>query len=530
MAATTYDKIIVTNFSALTAKYKAEGVALIRQALSKLIAADNKRGLNTQVVELDNAQDIAKVSGKPVTDATNPRQNKNTIDIVFRGYTPAYLMILGAIDVVPHQDLKNPVYSPPPEGDLDEYAYGDIPYACETSYSQNPSDFLAPTRAVGRLPDVTGGDNPRDVVRLLESAARSKSLRPDEYRDYFAVSAQVFEKSTQLSLSKIFGSFGKLKVVPPSNASWSPAELGRLAHFFNCHGALASPQFSGQPASGRKVYPVALDASQLVGKISEGTVVAAECCYGAELYDPSGIGLSICNTYFVGKAYGFFGSTTIAYGPSDKNEKADLMCQYFFESLLAGASLGRAALEARQKFALSKPPLDPFDVKTMAQFNLYGDPSITPIEPAKAQIAPQAKRAAIFLDRFERGERRLNLFNFSAGLGGTVPRLSPSERGPSKSIENAMRATARDLKMSAGQTLSFTVSRQMPRSKSLASKLFQAVPSTTAFHVMFMSPPQPKVLGLLREVTEPPKIVSIAALIAKESDGELVSMSAVYSR
>ena len=34
-------------------------------------------------------------------------------------------------------------------------------------------------------------------------------------------------------------------------------------------------------------YPVAHDAAYIQGKIKSGTVAAAECCYGAELYDPN---------------------------------------------------------------------------------------------------------------------------------------------------------------------------------------------------------------------------------------------------
>ena len=55
----------------------------------------------------------------------------------------------------------------------------------------------------------------------------------------------------------------------------------------------------------------------------------------------------MCNTYLANKAYGYFGSSTIAYGPSTTNDQADLMCQSFLKQVLAGASLGRAALQAR---------------------------------------------------------------------------------------------------------------------------------------------------------------------------------------
>ena len=67
-------------------------------------------------------------------------------------------MILGAPDVVPHQDLANPAFAPP--DDPDQFAYGDVPYACDAPYSTRPEDFVGPTRVVGRLPDLTGGSRP----------------------------------------------------------------------------------------------------------------------------------------------------------------------------------------------------------------------------------------------------------------------------------------------------------------------------------------------------------------------------------
>ena len=74
------------------------------------------------------------------------------------------------------------------------------------------------------------------------------------------------------------------------------------------------------------------------------------------------------------KAYGVFASTTIAYGPPEGNDQADLICQYFLEAILSGASLGRAALEARQRFIEKSSPLGTMNRKTLAQFDLYRRP------------------------------------------------------------------------------------------------------------------------------------------------------------
>src|SRR5438552_12444022 len=116
------DKIIATNLTALKTKYGAAGVKKIRAAITALIAADKARGFHTRLLALDSATAMKKVKGTHVTDRANPRQNKAAIDAIYAAIRPDYLLILGAIDVVPHQDLLNPVYG---GDDEDQYAYGD---------------------------------------------------------------------------------------------------------------------------------------------------------------------------------------------------------------------------------------------------------------------------------------------------------------------------------------------------------------------------------------------------------------------
>ena len=323
------DKAIVTNLSALKRKYGTAGVQKIQAALKNLIAKDRKRGLITRLYPLDDAATMKQVNGKPVTKATDPKQNKNAIDAVYNALAPDYLMILGSIDVIPHQNLKNPLYAP--YDDPDKFAFGDLPYACEAKYSQRPQNFFGPTRVVGRLPDITGAKDPQYLLALLKTAAAYKNSNAQSYRNYFGISAEVWKRSSVMSLSATFGNAADMKTVPPSNAKWPTPLVKRLSHFINCHGAPDDSHFYGQPRSGAQVYPIALDAVYLDKKISEGTVAAAECCYGGQLFDPAyNKGqMGICNTYLGNKAYGFFGSTTIAYGPDDHNDQADLHLPVF---------------------------------------------------------------------------------------------------------------------------------------------------------------------------------------------------------
>ncbi|MGA2318823.1 MAG: hypothetical protein ABSG71_20945, partial [Thermodesulfobacteriota bacterium] len=305
------DKVIVTNLAALKAKYGLAGSQKVQAAVQELITSDQRRGLVTRFYLVDDAKSMKQVNAPQVTKATDPKQNKDAIDALCRALAPDYLMILGAIDVVPHQDLENPIYSP---DDPDRFAFGDLPYACEARYSRRPQDFFGPTRVVGRLPDMTGARDPLYLINLVNFAAKYKNSDASSYRSYFGISAEIWKDSSVLSVTSTFGDGADLKTVPPSKDKWPPPFLGRLAHFINCHGAPHDSRFFGQPASGAQDYPVALDAGYLNLKVTEGTVIAAECCYGAQLFDPAlNQGQSgISNTYLANKSYGFFGSTTTA--------------------------------------------------------------------------------------------------------------------------------------------------------------------------------------------------------------------------
>ena len=144
------DKIIVTNRGALQAKYGAAGYRDIVRAVAALTAADKSRGIVTRLVAIDDRAQMKRCRGKAVTDRKSAQQNKRAIDAVFKALDPDYLLILGSIDVIPHQDLRNAAYEA--GSDDDKLAYGDLPYACDAPYATDTAKFVGPTRVVGRLP------------------------------------------------------------------------------------------------------------------------------------------------------------------------------------------------------------------------------------------------------------------------------------------------------------------------------------------------------------------------------------------
>jgi hypothetical protein len=495
------DKVLVTNGKALRAKY---GDAFdVGAALRPLLDADAARGLESRVIDLAASKDMKTVKGTAVSDAADPGQNKRAVDKVFTALRPDYLVIVGSVDVVPHQDLANTM---PDDGD--PIAWGDLPYACEAAYGTEAGKFRAPTRVVGRLADQTGATKPAHLKKVIATAAKAQSRKRSAYESHLSISAEVWKKSTQLSLRNTFGSPSGLKVSPSDGPKWTKAMAGRRTHFINCHGAAVDPLFYGQRGAS---YPTAHDSAWLEGRIAEGTVAAVECCYGAELYDPTAAsGPSIVSAYTGQGAYGFLGSSTIAYGPAEGNGSADLLCQFFIQRVLAGASLGRAALEARQRFVRETNVLDPADLKTLAQFSLIGDPSIVPVlgplaPPAKAKTKAQAAART-----GARQARRSNLLAMGMALEASRSYASPQP----KAKPARLTALKRDRGLKRAKVSTFKVER----------------PSALAQ----MKGPLPDAPDTIHVLLEPIKSKLPAdefrLVIAAERKGDIVSVKDLYSR
>ncbi|MEQ1513478.1 MAG: hypothetical protein ABL934_12490 [Lysobacteraceae bacterium] len=442
----TVEKLIVTHNGLLKAKYGAKFSA-VNAALKALVASDKARGMNSKVISLDSAVELKRAGGVPVTESGGERATKAAIDALCNHHNPDYVLIVGAQDVIPHIALRNPMNARRSTSDEDPAVPSDLPYACDAPFSRDPGRFLGPTRVVGRLPDVPGETDPAYLVRLLDIAAKYSSRPRSDYADSFVLSARVWQDSTELSAENLFGSGAKVRTSPKAGPNWTTAQLAPRIHFINCHGNTLSPTFSGEGPP--ETYFDAHHSPKLRGRVTEGSVIAAECCYGAELYDPleAGEEPGICTTYLAEGAYGFLGSTTIAYGPSEGNGQADLICQYFIEAVLKGASLGRAALEARQRFIAQYTHQDPSDLKTVAQFILLGDPSVHPVKAPthnfqKSKAFAKSKSSGL-IQMSSRTFRRERMTRTGINLGRTV--------GAAVSVQSRLSKAVRDLLLAAAK-------------------------------------------------------------------------------
>lgn len=377
------DKLIITNRAALKKKYK-EKFSVITDLLKKIVAADKKRGLNSKIAFVDEPGTMKPVKGKIVTSIKNEKQNKEAIDALYKFYTSDYLMIFGSSDVIPFQNLTNDNFlatmsnADSDDDDGEEFVESDLPYASDNKYSKKTSDFTNPSRVIGRLPDLLEIANIKYFTQVVNNSINWKPLKSMP-QSYFALSAAFWNQITNRILKESLKTTMKSQVSPPRRENnWKKNELSKRLHLYNCHGGQGDNCFYGQKNEMSDAEPSAISSLDINKKISKGTVVVAECCFGGEQYPPKVNPMGICSSFLFNGAIGFVGSSTSAFGAVNGDKKmynADLIALYFFQHLATGASLGRAFLETRQEFLRKNDQPDPLDLKTIAQFYLLGDPS-----------------------------------------------------------------------------------------------------------------------------------------------------------
>ena len=437
------DKLIISNKTALQKKYKTD-FPKIESLLKKIVSADKSKGLSTKYIFIDDAASMKSGKAKVVTKPSNEKENKNAIDDLFLFFKPDYLLIFGAGDIIPFQKLAN-------DSDDENYVESDLPYACETPYNKNKhiQNYKNPSRVVGRLPDIHQTPDLAYITQVTDHAINWKPLEAFP-KNIFALSTGTWNKITDRIVSEALKIDHPCFVSPPrKEESWKKADLSPLLHLINCHGGDTDYRFWGQHGKTLEIEPASINSRDVNKKLNKGTVKIAECCFGSQLYKPVpkiDLPMGIANSYLLNGAIGFVGSTCSAYGAinGDKNIcNADLVAKYFLRHLADGASLGRAFLETRQEYLSKNKQPDPIDYKTLAQFNLLGDPSLhfyIPKETKKPKVkSTKTGDPAYFIAT--RKERRVEFELTAKELSATVCSLKQAKPVIKKSLKNEM-ATA----------------------------------------------------------------------------------------
>ncbi len=436
----TSTKLSITVRGALKRKYSATALARIETAIRAWIKADAARGFRTIHVNIDDPQAVAAYGVAPLTGAVTAVKVKEVLDALVAATAPDYIVILGADDVVPYFMTPNPSFSTTIGGDNDDEVPTDNPYASTSSFNlAKRSTYLVPDRVVGRIPDLPGSHDPSWLIDYLKHATRWVSQPAATYRKTgLSVCCALWRPSGLECMRQLGAPLADLLVSPPTDgkATALRARHKSLRHLFKCHGNDLSTEFAGEGTGGS---PVVLSSAAIDGRITPGVVVGAMCCYGAKVFDPNHPAAlqpgqpPIPSVYLRQGAHGFLGATTLAWVGEDTMLCADWVATSFLQHATSGASLGRAALEAKQDLLrwLQQQGLRPdrADEKTLLQFVLLGDPSIHPVLPSTAKAGPKPAStgpvattlSAVTADTSQRRMRRRMRFNLGRILREGLP-------------------------------------------------------------------------------------------------------------
>jgi Peptidase family C25 len=425
-------KLSITCRKALEKKYDAKALARIDAAIGKWIAADATRGIRTIHLAVDDPKDMQPYKVAPVAGEITAEKVKTAIDALVASLTPDYIVLLGSGDVVPLFDVTNPTLSR--NGDTDPTVPTDNPYASSQAFDKKKrASYLVPNRVLGRIPDLPGSNEPEWLLEYLAVAAEWKSRSPTSYARDLLVCCDTWKQSGKECVEYLSRKAATLMTCPPCGDSSRKLKGRRAAllQMIKCHGAPSDSWFYGQRGYD---YPEVMRSTSLRKRTRKATVVGSMCCFGANIFDPLDPAAQhpgeppISSVYLRQGAFGFLGSTCTAWVGLDSMLCSDWIVAAFLKSVLAGASLGRATLEARQNLARwsqqQGDQVDSADEKTLIQFMLLGDPSIHPVkepEPtslATAVLLGTAPPASVALAR---RQRRATSHQLGAMLTAGIP-------------------------------------------------------------------------------------------------------------
>jgi hypothetical protein len=441
-------KLSITVRAALAAKYDRTALARIDKAVAAWRAADAARGITTVHLAIDDAAAMKKLGVVALKGPPSAIEVKRALDALCRKLRPDYVLLFGGHEIVPMFVVANPSFDP--NGDDDKVVPTDNPYACSAAYgAKRRASYLVPDRVVGRIPDLAGDRDPSWLLDYLKRATGWKPRPAAFYRSAYAVVCDEWKAAGEACMSYLGLPAAELQISPPAHDGDATARrrLSRSLHLIKCHGASLDPRFYGQKGAS---YPEVLFSTTLRGRLEEGTLAAAMCCYGAQVYSPTDPAAQmpgawqLATTYLRRGGVGFAGSTKIAWVGVDRMLCADWIAAAFLKSALGGASIGRALLESKQDYvkwlATQGQQPDTADEKSLIENVLLGDPSLHPVASGIASAAARRNGARVGaappspLVNQERAQRRA----VRAALGAQIRKTLPERRAPQ--VADAARA------------------------------------------------------------------------------------------
>lgn len=456
-------KLSVTVKRRLERKYNPAALQQIDGAVKRWIEADDKRGIQTVHVAVDDPTDknMKELGLTPVSGKATPEKIKQAIKHLWDKLEPDYLVLFGGDDVVPMFEVPNPTFGWPE--DTEKTVPSDNPYATRLDFSRSdPRSYVVPDRPIGRIPDMVSAPNdtarnsdPAWLLDYLETATNWKPQDENFYKLRYAICTGEAKDAATEFMQKAFAKRSLTFICPPISDNSTPARnrLSARLHVIKCHGNRRDATFWGYESADEEnqkgTWKPALTSATLKARLKPSTVVAAMCCFGAQIFSPFDPKAKppgawpVASTYLRKGALGFVGSTRMAWvGRSDMGP-ADWIVQSYLKNILAGASLGGAFLACKQDYhshyTLEDHVYTKDEQKTLVEYILLGDPSIHPVS------SPQISAGGLAVPG--RRRRRAARVKLAAGICEFLPtrsRATPKEKAMAKAVfESAKRKIAK---------------------------------------------------------------------------------------
>lgn len=334
------------------------------EAISSYV--DERREDDVEYVLLDIAsQCVAKCNTKDI---------ESVLELLLEVYetaTPDYLMIVGDSTVIPSIEWENC------SRDDDATVTSDLPYLTfdvDSPWSGKEFNFSGITQ-VGRIPAIPDNGFKEAIsyfncVKNRKHYDKANAWAYSAYEwvntsitEFTPVSATLLTSPNYTTDPSIAGqkSIVMLKKIEP--------KFNLLC--FNLHGTDSNHKWYGQ--YGERFYPEAFNSKFLPENFSY--FLCCEACYGAKPNVSKSGEQSIVVNALSNNCLAFVGSSRIAYGMGDGSLAcADLVVGKFAEQVSKGDTCGLAFLKGLTNQCRSR--MRESEIKTIAEFALYGDPSL----------------------------------------------------------------------------------------------------------------------------------------------------------
>ena len=365
--------IILTNTSDCPDHLKKD----FYEVLKRYIA--NRAEENICYCVLDMATQAIKSGLFNKKNAANVEFDVKVLKEIYEIAAPKYVMIIGDRNCIGSIKWENLLWDGD-HGDSDKEVDSDLPYIALDTSSPFENGGQIFKISVGRIPSSAKTGFP-EAIAYLENAmqydCRGQGLNA------FALSAAEWEKVSQINFEDAvqdvhtcpYDSF--VEEMREEGLNILPKNGTYNLLCFNLHGGPFGHYWVS--GDGNKAYsPKCLPSNSNVKYI-----ICTEACYGAKPVIASGDGQSTLVTALSNRCLGFVGSTQIAYGATDWMYEmgdmpmgADTLVGRFASGVAKGLSMGESYMKALEATVADENLITSYDIKTIASFALYGDPSL----------------------------------------------------------------------------------------------------------------------------------------------------------